>query len=82
MREASYLNRKIRMNLTKPIALFACLVGTGLSVGFAMSPVTMKDGRATVKMPLHGEPDVVFGSDGNIVATRTGAIVDHRKKLS
>lgn len=47
-----------------------------------MSPVTMKDGRATVKMPLHGEPDVVFGSDGNIVATRTGAIVDHRKKLS
>lgn len=45
------------------------------------SPVVMKDGNATVKMPLHGEPDMVFGSDGNIVATRKGAFVDHWKKL-
>jgi hypothetical protein len=43
--------------------------------------VTMKDGNATVKMPLHGEPEMVFGSDGNIVATRKGAFVDHWKKL-
>ena len=174
MRETSPLNRKIQMNLAKPIALFACLVVTGLSVGFAMKPamsiegnyvldyrelpdgtkvrepeivgmltytkdrrnfnvywadagkgssisliskytfseseysednifyaeniagspmvydikpsqvkaaVAMKDGNATVKMPLHGEPEMVFGSDGNIVATRKGAFVDHWKKL-
>ena len=174
MRATSPLNRKIQMNLAKPIALFACLVVTGLSVGFAMKPamsiegnyvldyrelpdgkkvhapeivgmltytkdrrnfnvywadagkgssisliakytfneseysednifyaeniagspmvydikpshvkaaVAMKDGNATVKMPLHGEPEMVFGSDGNIVATRKGAFVDHWKKL-
>ena len=174
MRETSPLNRKIRMNLTKPIALFACLVAAGLSVGFAMkppmsiegnyvldyrelpdgtkvrepeivgmltytkdrrnfnvywadagkgssisliskytfseseysednifyaenmagspmvydvkpalvkSPVVMKDGSATIKMPLHGEPTMVFGADGNIVATRKDAFVDHWKKL-
>ena len=162
------------MNLTKPIALFACLVAAGLSVGFAMkppmsiegnyvldyrelpdgkkvrapeivgmltytkdrrnfnvywadagkgssisliskytfseseysednifyaenmagspmvydvkpalvkSPVVMKDGSATIKMPLHGEPTMVFGADGNIVATRKDAFVDHWKKL-
>ena len=174
MRETSSINRKIQMNLTKPIALFACLVVTGLSVGFAMKPamsiegnyvldyrelpdgkkvhapeivgmltytkdrrnfnvywadagkgssisliakytfseseysednifyaenmagspmvydikpshvksaVVMKDGHATVKMPLHGEPTMVFGADGNIIASRKDAFVDHWKKL-
>lgn len=174
MRETSSLNRKIQMNLTQPIALFACLVVTGLSVGLAMKPamsiegnyvldyrelpdgkkvhapeivgmltytkdrrnfnvywadagkgssisliakytfseseysednifyaeniagspmvydvkpayvkvpVVVKDGSATIKMPLHGEPEMVFGTDGNIFATRKGAFVDHWKKL-
>ena len=174
MRETSPLHRKLQMNLTKPIALFACLVAAGLSVGFAMKPpmsiegnyvldyrelpdgkkvhapeivgmltytkdrrnfnvywadagkgssisliskytfseseysednifyaenmagspmvydikpshvksaVVMKDGHATVKMPLHGEPTMVFGADGNVVATRKDAFVDHWKKL-
>ena len=44
-------------------------------------PVVVKDGSATIKMPLHGEPEMVFGTDGNIVATRKGAFVDHWKKL-
>ena len=45
------------------------------------SAVVMKDGHATVKMPLHGEPTMVFGADGSIVATRKDAFVDHWKKL-
>ena len=45
------------------------------------SPVVMKDGSATIKMPLHGEPTMVFGADGSIVATRKDAFVDHWKKL-
>ena len=73
MRETSSLNRKIQMNLTQPIALFACLVVTGLSVGFAMKPAMSIEGNYVL--------DYRGIRDSNVVATRKGAFVDHWKKL-
>ncbi|MBI1852816.1 MAG: hypothetical protein HYR85_20945 [Planctomycetes bacterium] len=44
------------------------------------SPISMKDGRIEMQLPLHGEPKVVFAGD-TMTATREGAFVDHWKKV-
>jgi len=44
------------------------------------SPVTMKDGKLSFKLPTHDEPAVVFDKDG-FTATRAGEFVDHWKKI-
>jgi hypothetical protein len=73
MRETSPLNRKIQMNLAKPIALFACLVVTGLSVGFTMEPPMTIKGNYVLECR---------GSrDSHVIASRKDAFVDHWKKL-
>ena len=73
MRETSPVKRKIRMNLTQPMALCACLVAPGLSVGFTMEP----------PMTIAGNYVVEYRGirDSNVVATRKDAFVDHWKKL-
>jgi hypothetical protein len=42
--------------------------------------VKHEDGRWEFKLPLFNEPDVVFTKD-SLTATRTGAFVDHWKKV-
>jgi hypothetical protein len=44
------------------------------------SPVTMKDGKISFKLPTHDEPEVVFDKDG-FTATQAGTFVDHWKKI-
>ncbi|CAN5555358.1 hypothetical protein BH09PLA1_BH09PLA1_36110 [soil metagenome] len=46
----------------------------------ASSPVSKMDASWQFKLPLHGEPEVVFTRDG-FTATRGGAFVDHWKKV-
>ena len=73
MHETSSVNRKIRMNLTQPIALCACLVAPGLSVGFAMEPPMTIEGNYVLEY---------FGVRySNVIASRKDAFVDHGKKL-
>ena len=44
------------------------------------SSVTQKDGKWSFKLPLHGEPEVVFDGNG-FTATQPGLFVDHWKKV-
>jgi hypothetical protein len=46
----------------------------------ASSQVTQMDRSWQFKLPLHGEPEVVFTKDG-FTATRGGAFVDHWRKV-
>jgi hypothetical protein len=73
MRETSSVERKIRMNLTQPIALCAGLVAPGLSVGFTMEPPMTIKGNYVLECR---------GSrDSHVIASRKDAFVDHWKKL-
>ena len=46
----------------------------------ATSPVTKMETSYQFKLPLHGEPGVVFNKDG-FTATRPGAFVDYWRKV-
>jgi len=58
--------------------------GTGmrydLSGPTGASPVSIKDSRIAVKLPLYDEPTVVFEGD-KLTATLTGHFVDHWEKV-
>jgi len=45
------------------------------------SPVTMKDGAATMAFPLHGEPMAALHPDGTFIATQKGQFIDRWKKV-
>jgi hypothetical protein len=45
------------------------------------SPVSIKDSRIAVKLPLYDEPSVVFEGD-KLTATLKGHFVDHWEKVN
>ncbi len=51
-----------------------------LSATSGTSPVVIKGTRIEMKLPLHGEPKLVFEGD-RMTATREGAFVDHWERV-
>src|SRR5438067_10416637 len=51
-----------------------------LSNAVGTAQVWRTEGQIRFKLPLHDEPEVVFTHDG-MTATRTGAFVDHWKRV-